>query len=181
MTAQIPDEVRYQDDEYTLVGVNGDNLSTPEDFGIITHSRTTACWRGYVMKFECIDGQLMLQEMMVNAQTPPKIKGVAPKTTHKKDTQFEFIYENLRLKKQLELHDREIQKLEKVIAGYEKEEQKRADTEADTGNLALKLLKDVAAASKEIEKLSAENLQLKTRIAELESELAQSGDQPDLL
>ena len=87
--------------------------------------------------------------------------------------------ENLRLKKQLELCDREIQKLEKVITEYETEEQWRADAEEDTGNLALKLLKDVATASKEIEKLSAENLQLKTRIAELESELAQSGDQPD--
>jgi hypothetical protein len=87
--------------------------------------------------------------------------------------------ENLRLKKQLELRDREIQKLEEVIAGYEKEEQKRADAEEDTGNLALKLLKDVSVASKKIEKLSAENLQLKAKIAELESELAQSGDQPD--
>ncbi len=87
--------------------------------------------------------------------------------------------ENLRLKKQLELRDREIQKLEEVMAEYEKEEQKRADAEADSGNLALKLLKDSAAATKETEKLSAENLQLKARIAELESELAQSGDQPD--
>ena len=87
--------------------------------------------------------------------------------------------ENLRLKKQLELRDREIQKLEEVIAEYEKEEQKRADTEANTGNLTLKLFKDVAAASKEKEKLAAENLQLKTRIAELESELAESDDEPD--
>lgn len=83
--------------------------------------------------------------------------------------------ENLRLKKQLELRDREIQKLGEAIAEYEKEEQKRADT----GDLALKLLKDVAAASKEKEDLAAENLQLKTRIAELESEIAQSGDQPE--
>ena len=83
--------------------------------------------------------------------------------------------ENLRLKKQVELRDREIQKLGEAIAEYEKEEQKRADT----GDLALKLLKDVAAASKEKENLAAENLQLKTRIAELESEIAQSGDQPE--
>ena len=87
--------------------------------------------------------------------------------------------ENLKLKKQLELRDREIQKLEEVIAEYEKKEQKRAGAEADTGNLALKLLKDVATASKEKEKLAAENLHLKAKIAGLESELAESGDQPD--
>jgi len=89
--------------------------------------------------------------------------------------------ENLKLKKQLELCDRKIQKLEAVITEYEQEEQRRADAEEDTGNLTLKLLKDVATASKETEKLSAENLQLKAKIAELESELAQSGDQPDSL
>ena len=87
--------------------------------------------------------------------------------------------ENLRLKKQLKQLNDKIQKLEEVIAEYEKEEQRRADTEMNTGNLTLKLFKDVAAASKEKEKLAAENLQLKTRIAELESEFAESADQPE--
>ncbi|MHC4325792.1 MAG: hypothetical protein ACYSUX_16100, partial [Planctomycetota bacterium] len=63
--------------------------------------------------------------------------------------------ENLRLKKQLELRNREIKKLEEVIAEYEKEEQKRADVEEEAGNLSLKLFKDVAVAAKETEELSA--------------------------
>ena len=96
MTAQIPDEVRYQDDEFTLAGVNGDGLPTPEEFGIFTHSRSTACWRGFVMKYEYIKGQLLLQEMMVNTENPPEIKGIKPKSTHGKSHQFEYIYENLR-------------------------------------------------------------------------------------
>ncbi len=87
--------------------------------------------------------------------------------------------ENLKLKKQLELRDRKIQKLEKVIAEYEKEEQKRFDQEQKASNFALDLFKKTTVSAQEIEKLTNENLQLKARIAELESELAQSGDQPD--
>jgi hypothetical protein len=87
--------------------------------------------------------------------------------------------ENLRLKKQLKLRDRKIQKLEKVIAEYEKEEQKRFDQEQKASNFALDLLKKTTVSAQETEKLTNENLQLKARIAELESELAQSGDQPD--
>ncbi len=87
--------------------------------------------------------------------------------------------ENLRLKKQFKQLNDKIQKLEAVITEYETEEQKRADAEAKTGGMILKLLRDSGAAGKKIEKLSAENLQLKAKIAELESELAQSGDQTD--
>lgn len=83
--------------------------------------------------------------------------------------------ENLKLKEQLELCNRKNRKLEEVIAEYETEEQKRADTEKEMGDMVLKLLKDNDAAGKEVEKLTDENLQLKTRIAEL----ARSGDQPD--
>lgn len=87
--------------------------------------------------------------------------------------------ENLKLKEQLKICNQQIEKLKEDITYYEEEEQKRADAEADTGNLALKLLKDNAAATKETEKLFLENLQLKARIAELESAPAQRADQPD--
>jgi hypothetical protein len=87
--------------------------------------------------------------------------------------------ENLKLKKQLELRDREIQKLEEVIAEYEKEEKRRFGQEQKSSNLALDLFKKSTVSAQEIEKLSAENLRLKAKIAELESELAQRGDQPD--
>jgi len=87
--------------------------------------------------------------------------------------------ENLKLKERLELCNQENRKLEEAVAYYEEEEQKRADTEKEMGDMVLKLLKDKDAAGKEIEKLTDENLRLKTRIAELESALARSGDQPD--
>jgi peptidoglycan hydrolase CwlO-like protein len=83
--------------------------------------------------------------------------------------------ENIRLKKQFKQLNDKIQKLEAVITEYETEEQKRTDTEKETGDIILKLLRDSDAAGKEIEKLTDENLRLKTRIAEL----AESGDQPD--
>ena len=87
--------------------------------------------------------------------------------------------ENLRLKKQLKVCNLEIQKLEEVIAKYEKEEEKRFAQEQKTSSLAVDWFKGMNNATKKIEKLTDENLRLKTRIAELESELAQSADLPD--
>ncbi len=77
--------------------------------------------------------------------------------------------ENLKLKKQLEVRDREIQKLKEVVAEYETESQKRADGEKEAGEMILKLLRESGVAGKKIEKLTEENLQLKAKIAELES------------
>jgi len=87
--------------------------------------------------------------------------------------------ENLKLKKQLELCNQEIRKLEELFAQYEEGEQSRTEARKKAGELSFKLLDDISTATKKNEELTRENLQLKTRIAELESELARSGDQPD--
>ncbi len=78
MTAQIPDEFRYNGDIYSLVGIDGEGLFTPLDFGMNPYSTCTACWRGYVMKYDCVDNQLLLVGMDVNSNESPDINGVPP-------------------------------------------------------------------------------------------------------
>ncbi|MGY5875470.1 MAG: hypothetical protein RTU30_06975 [Candidatus Thorarchaeota archaeon] len=78
MTAQIPDEFRYEGEVYSLVGIKGEGLYTPQDFRITPQAASTACYRGYVMKYDCIDGQLVLDGMTVNSEEGPTINGVEP-------------------------------------------------------------------------------------------------------
>ncbi len=51
MTGQIPDEIILDNQSFSLVGLKGQGLFKPEDFGINPYSSCTACWRGYVIKY----------------------------------------------------------------------------------------------------------------------------------
>lgn len=87
--------------------------------------------------------------------------------------------ENLKLKKQLKLCNQETQELKEVLTAYEKEEQREYDAQKKAGDLTFKLMNNVADSARKIEKLIDENLQLKTRIQELESKLTQNTNRPD--
>ncbi len=60
MTAQMPDQFFYKDQKLDLVGINGSGLSTPLDFKIKTRASSTACWRGYVMRYIITNSELIL-------------------------------------------------------------------------------------------------------------------------
>ena len=91
----MPDEFRYKGERYSLVGIKGAGLFTPADFEMKPYSTCTACWRGFVMKYDCVDSKLILDEMLINVRDPPSINGVKPKPG---DDLFEFCYEKLNLK-----------------------------------------------------------------------------------
>ena len=95
MTAQIPDEFIINSESFSLVGLDGQGLFTPDDFGIIPYSSSTACWRGFVMKYSFIKNQLVLEEMRVNVKNPPEINGVNPEPG---EHSFNYSYKNLNLK-----------------------------------------------------------------------------------
>ncbi len=78
MTAQIPDEFRYDGMVYSLIGIDGEGLYTPQDFGLEPYSTCTACWRGFMMMYDCRDNQLLLVGMEVNSKITPDINGVRP-------------------------------------------------------------------------------------------------------
>lgn len=77
--------------------------------------------------------------------------------------------ENIELKKEIKLRDKEIER-QKQLA-----EQCYAESAKDkelSGNNMLKLLKLLAESAKQVDALTAENTQLKEKIKELEAKLA---------
>jgi len=95
MTGQMADEFILNGDLFSLVGLNGQGLFNPEDFGIRSYSSCTACWRGYVMKYQYINSQLFLDEMLVNVDDPLIINGIKPQNGARL---FKYYYTNLKFK-----------------------------------------------------------------------------------
>ncbi|MFX0108263.1 MAG: hypothetical protein ACFE7R_08270 [Candidatus Hodarchaeota archaeon] len=99
MTGQIPDSFKYDGLEFSLVGMKGDGLYTPHDFRLTPRMASTACWRGYIMTYDCVDGQLVLSSMSIRTyDSPSEINGIEPKTDTEKYRMFTHHYENLNLK-----------------------------------------------------------------------------------
>ena len=100
MTAQIPDQFKYEGEAFDLVGISGGSLYEPQDFGITPKMASTACWRGYQLFYDCKDNQLVLDHMYVRTDDKVKVNDIAPKETGEKDEMvfFNTFYENLDLK-----------------------------------------------------------------------------------
>jgi len=96
VTAQIPDEFRYMGELYSLVGLKGSPLYTPQDFGITPMMASTACYRGFVMRYDCADGRLILEGMSVRTEEAPPINNIDP--MEEGGFFFSHRYENLGLK-----------------------------------------------------------------------------------
>jgi hypothetical protein len=97
LTGQVSDEVRYNREVYSLVGINGEGLPDPADFGIRTKMASTACWRGYQMFYDCVDSELVLDVMLANTDEAKPVNGVKPGIS-KDSFGFNHIYENIGLK-----------------------------------------------------------------------------------
>jgi hypothetical protein len=100
MTAQIPDKFHYEGEDFDLVGLTGEPLYTPRDFGITTQMASTACWRGYQMIYDCKNGELILDQMYVRTTDKIPVNAVSPKEPEEDHvlTFFNTTYENLGLK-----------------------------------------------------------------------------------
>ena len=105
MTAQMADKFRYEGEEYQLVGIDGSELYTAQDLGLEPKVASTACWRGHVMTYDCIDNVLVLDEMLIRTDEASPINGVNPKDptyvvegVEYKLSMFSHMYEGLRLK-----------------------------------------------------------------------------------
>ncbi len=96
MTAQIPDEFRYMGELFSLIGLKGSPLYAPQDFGITPIMASTACYRGYVMRYDCVDGQLILDGMSVRTEEALPVNRIDP--LDEGGHFFSHRYENLSLK-----------------------------------------------------------------------------------
>jgi hypothetical protein len=74
VTAQVSDSVCYQGEWYALAGVQfrrGGPLFDPSHYGLRVTKITTACWRGYVCRYEVNDGRLELVSVDLGLDNPP--------------------------------------------------------------------------------------------------------------
>jgi hypothetical protein len=108
MTAQIPDTILINDKNYSIVGINGGDLFTPQSNGIEPVAIMSSCWRGYVCQYKIIDNKLILDELQLSfgvddisgderkfvPQVAPAINGVNPTGKH---PSFSNIYEGVNL------------------------------------------------------------------------------------
>lgn len=107
MTAQMPDQFFYKDHKLDLVGIKGSELTVPIDLGVETMMASTACYRGYVMRYRVIENRLVLEGFWFATKMDdlPEINGVKPiklseETAEEGDwmhTMFQNEYKNLDL------------------------------------------------------------------------------------
>lgn len=102
MTGQIPDKLIYNKSSYSIVGLKGEGLPSPFDFGLEPISPHTGNWRGFIMTYILAENRLIVQEMNVTIkdmkEKPPLINGVTPET--KKEGSLHLSYKSLKLKTQ---------------------------------------------------------------------------------
>ena len=65
MTAQITDKFTYRGEQYSLIGIRGGDLFSPEGFGMEPEIIHTACYRGFYAKYELTDKALLLKELTI--------------------------------------------------------------------------------------------------------------------
>jgi len=66
MTAQIHDHVRFNKECYSLVGVAGGPLVTPEQFGVESEMCCTACHRGFYVTYDLTDSGFYLRDLTIS-------------------------------------------------------------------------------------------------------------------
>ena len=65
MTAQITDTIVYQDRDFRLVGINGNDLFHPDQIGLQVVTMSTACYRGFYCTYTIRDDHLLLTQLTV--------------------------------------------------------------------------------------------------------------------
>jgi hypothetical protein len=63
MTAQIPDTFIFKGEEYSLIGMKGGDLISPEQFGMLPEMLHTACYRGFYATYELMETGLYLRKL----------------------------------------------------------------------------------------------------------------------
>lgn len=78
MTAQISDEYIINGVSKSVVAMSEPMCFNPKDYGIIPHSRCTACWRGYWCEYEIQEESLVLKKLFINTENQeyPDFNGV---------------------------------------------------------------------------------------------------------
>ncbi len=96
MTAQVPDQFKFNEEEYSIIGVKDSHLFNPKDFNLKPRMASTACYRGFVVEYNCKNNELIVENLLINLEKPSKINGIKPKKIYSYG--LKYLYENLNLK-----------------------------------------------------------------------------------
>jgi hypothetical protein len=80
MTAQVPDCFIFKGEEYSLIGVQGQGLAKPQDFGMKPLGMSTANYRGFFSTYEISEDGIFLKKMTVSEEKGnyKPINGIIP-------------------------------------------------------------------------------------------------------
>jgi hypothetical protein len=80
MTAKKPDYLKYEAEQYSIVGVHGTGMMTARQLGlgIADYIRASNCARGYFCTYEVEAGYLFLVKLAMNKYATTPIEGIAP-------------------------------------------------------------------------------------------------------
>ena len=88
MTAQIGDQYKFKNSEYTIVARSAAMDFHPSEYGIMPEAACTACWSGFWCVYNVTDGGIFLEDLYVNAKDDyyPPIEGVLPEQQNGNET-----------------------------------------------------------------------------------------------
>lgn len=75
MTRQVPDKVKYENAEYALIGVKGDGMPHPKDFGMRLVSTFTNNPRGFEATYTITNNTLRLTRLYIDGNLLPNRDG----------------------------------------------------------------------------------------------------------
>jgi len=96
MTAQINDSFLFQVQKFSIVGVNGERLFHPAEYGLQPLPRITSCWRGFVCTSKTLHNELLLDTLQTNLDLAgPAINNILPEFSTR--STFNNTYHDLNL------------------------------------------------------------------------------------
>lgn len=104
MTSQIQDKFIYQNNPYTIIGVNGYGLFSSQMFDMSPIAFSTACRRGYYSEYSCVNGALILSALTLrleDGEIYKNISGISPSGDSEcfiKGKYYAYKYSGLKIK-----------------------------------------------------------------------------------
>lgn len=88
MTAQIGDQYKFKNSEYTIVARSAAMDFHPSKYGIMPEAACTACWSGFWCVYNVTDDGIFLEDLYVNSKDDyyPQIEGVLPEQQNGNET-----------------------------------------------------------------------------------------------
>ena len=69
MTAQFSDDFLFKGKKFSLVGIDGGDLASPEQFGMEAEMLHTGCYRGFYTTYELTEDALYLRELTLREKS----------------------------------------------------------------------------------------------------------------